>query len=85
MCNHVQYVPCDTYICCILGECLPARDAAAASALSRHPELSGCVVSQRCAPGGASRCGEDPAGPQSGGGCGSQPGGGQRARGTTLY
>lgn len=66
----------------ILGECLPERDAAAAPPLSRHPELSGCVVSQRCAPGGASRCGKDPAGPQSGGRSWSQPGGGQRARGT---
>ena len=51
---------------CILGDCLPERDAAAASSLSRHPELSGCVVSQGRAPGGASRCGQDPAGPQSG-------------------
>lgn len=70
-----------TPVYCILGECLPQRDAAAAPALSRHPELSGCVVSQRCASGGASRCGQDPAGPQSGEGGGGQPGGGQRARG----
>lgn len=66
----------------ILGECIPERDAAGAPPLSRHPELSGCVVSQRRAPGGASRCGEDPAGPQSGGRSWSQPGGGERARGT---
>lgn len=68
----------------ILGECLPERDAAAAPALSRHPELSWCVVSQRRAPGGASRCGQDTAGPQSGGGGGSQSGGGQRARGNGI-
>lgn len=76
---------CDTrfvlFFDCILGECLPERDAAAAPALSRHPELSGRVVSQRCAPGGASGRGQDPAGPQGGGGGGGQPGGGQRARG----
>lgn len=71
-----------TPICCILGERLPERDAAAAPPLSRHPQHARGVVSQRGSPGRTSRCGKDPAGPQSGSRGGSKPGGGQRARGT---
>lgn len=73
------------FFCFILGECLPERDAGAATALPRHPELSGCVLSQRGTPCWASRCRQDPAGPRGCGGGGSQPGGGQRARGNNIY
>lgn len=74
---------CNTLIL-LLGECVPEGDAAAAIALSKHPELSWSVLPQRCTPGGASRCGKDRAGPQSSGGGGSQSGGGWRSRGKQL-
>lgn len=51
----------------ILGVCITQRDAEAATSLSKHTELSRCVLSQRGASGGASRCRQNLAGPPSGG------------------
>lgn len=53
--------------CGKLGERVPERDAAAAPALPKHPELPRPVVSQRGPPHGASGRRQDGAGPQSGG------------------
>lgn len=56
-----------SFLCGKSGERLPERDAAAAPALPKHPELPRPVVSQRGPPHRASGRRQDGAGPQSGG------------------